>query len=940
MNTPNPLQFFDLDEIQKLLEAYFKLTGIISAILDPEGNIIVAVGWQDICLNFHRTNPISRARCQESDLYINSHLNDGTDDFLEYKCRNGLWDVALPIFFEGKHIATFITGQFFYEDDMPDRERFLAQAKELDFNENDYLAALDRVPVFSRAQIRTAMEYYRSLVALIANAGQKNLNLSLDRNVRARMEGSLRESEATLRTVTDAARDAIIMIDNEGKITFWNPAAEAILGWQESEALGRDLHQLLSPECFSAASRQGMALFRQTGEGNAVGKTVELRSRKKDGAEIPIELSLSCIQRENQWHAVGIIRDISKRKAYEQKRKLASLVFDNISDCILWISPEGRFLDVNEASCKTLGYSREEMLSLSVSDIEPSVPASAWPTIWENIKRYKQHRIESTHKDKNGRSFPVEINSNFISYEDTEFLCAIVRDISERREAEEALQASEDRYRIFTAITSDYVFKCSRQGATPFRIQWMAGPVKTITGYSEEEVFTMGCWRHIIHPDDAERVVTQLMVLTPGQKQTIQFRIITKSGEVRWIRESSYCGAGDNTQELILYGCSQDITKQEMLQEQLLKNQKLESLGVLAGGIAHDFNNILTGIMGNISFARMFLDNSHKAYKPLESAENASGRAAELAQQLLTFAKGGAPIKKMTSVRPLVEECLSLVLRGTNVIGVLETTESLHVLEADEGQLGQVFNNIIINAVQAMPGGGNITVRADNLTLVSANNLGLPAGQYVKLSFIDEGCGIKDEDRKKVFDPYYSTKAEGTGLGLASAHSIVSRHGGSIEIDSHIHKGTTITLYLPSFEYGDTKTFEAVVGQKDSSSTGGNVLVMDDEEMIRSLTKEMLEHLGYQVSTCSNGEQAIALYNSARQSGNSFCAAILDLTIRGGMGGKETAQSILVENPSAKLIVSSGYSNDPVMADYSKYGISGSLVKPYNAEDLMKVLAT
>ncbi|MDD2338197.1 MAG: PAS domain S-box protein, partial [Geobacteraceae bacterium] len=715
MKSPNPLQFLDMEEIKKLLEAYFKLHGIISAILDPDGNIIVAVGWQDICTRFHRMNPISRARCQESDLSINSRLHTCGKDFLEYKCRNGLWDVALPIFVEGEHVATFFTGQFFYEDDLPDREKFHAQAVELDFNEKDYLSALDRVPVFSRAQIRTAIDYYRSLITLITDAGRNNLKLSLGLKEYSRMRGSLRESEATLSTITDAARDAIIMIDNEGKITFWNPAAEVILRWQESEVMGRDLHQMLAPDCFNAAYSKGMAHFRDSGQGDAIGRTVELRACRKDGSEIPIELSLSSVQRNNQWHAVGIIRDISKRKAYEQKRKLTSFVFDNISDSIEWISPEGRFLDVNEAMCKTLSYSRKEMLSLNVSDIDPNVSDSAWPAIWENIKRLKQRRFESTHKDKKGRTFPVEIYSNFISYDDTEFLCAIVRDISERKEAEEALQASEDRYRIFTAITSDYVFKCSRQGADPFCIQWIAGPVKAITGYSEEEIFTMGCWRHIIHPDDAQRIITQLMQLKPGQKQTLQFRIITRSGEICWIRESSYCEAGKSPEELILYGCSQDVTKQEMLQEQLLKNQKLESLGVLAGGIAHDFNNLLTGIMGNISFARMFLDNSHKACKPLGAAEKASERAAELAQQLLTFAKGGSPIKKRTSLRPLVEECLSLILRGTTVIAVVEIAESLDIVEADEGQLGQVFNNIIINAVQAMPQGGTIHVKTENL---------------------------------------------------------------------------------------------------------------------------------------------------------------------------------------------------------------------------------
>lgn len=939
MNFPRPLQLFDIEEVNKLLEAYFKLTGIISAILDPDGNVIIAVGWQEICNRYHRKNPQSCARCLESDLFINTRLHECKDDYLEYKCKNGLWDVALPIFLDGEHIATFFTGQFFYEDDLPDRDFFRVQAKEFAFDEQDYLAALDRVPVFSRAQIKTAMDYFRCLVTLMANAGKKNLKLALGRQERLMIKGSLRENEATLRTITDAARDAIIMIDQKGMITFWNPAAEAILGWRESEILGQDLHLLLSPDFYRTAYHQGMKHFMDTGQGDAIGKNLELHARRKDGSLIPIELSLSGVRRGNQWHAVGIIRDISRRKAYEQKRQLASFVFDNISDCLEWISPEGRFLDVNEAGCIALGYSREELLALSISDIDPNIPESAWPATWEKFKKSRQVRLESIHKDKNGRTFPVDINANYISYDDTEFICAIVRDISEHKEAAEALQASEDRYRIFTAISSDYVFKCTRIGGEPYRIQWMAGPVKAITGYSEEEIYTMGCWRHIIHPEDSARIVSQLSHLSPSQKITHTFRIKTKQGETRWIRESSYCVAGKEPGELILYGCSQDVTKQELLQEQVLKNQKLESLGVLAGGIAHDFNNILTGIMGNISFARMFLDASHRACQPLAAAEKASVRAAELARQLLTFSKGGAPVKRMISLRPLLEECLSLALRGTNVAGVVESPETPYSIEADENQLGQVFNNIIINAVQAMPGGGTLIVRAENVIEASENNLGLPAGRYMKLSFSDEGCGIEDEDLQKVFDPYFTTKAGGSGLGLASVHSIISKHNGCIEITSQLNKGTTITLYLPSLDIREMDTQMKVRQQLDSRSTGGHVLVMDDEELIRDLTKEMLEHLGYQVTTCDTGEQAIALYNSAVQSNNSFCAVILDLTIRGGMGGMEAAQLILEDNPSARLIVSSGYSNDPAMAEYTKYGIHSALIKPYNAEELTKVLA-
>ncbi len=240
-----------------------------------------------------------------------------------------------------------------------------------------------------------------------------------------------------------------------------------------------------------------------------------------------------------------------------------------------------------------------------------------------------------------------------------------------------------------------------------------------------------------------------------------------------------------------------DITERESLQNRLLNAQRLESLGVLAGGIAHDFNNVLTGIMGNISMARMLLDTPEKSDRLLDNAEKAAIRATELANQLLTFAKGGAPIKKTVSIRAIVEESVSLALRGTNVKGTLEIPDCLHAIEADGGQISQVFNNIVINAVQAMPEGGKLTVQGVNAVLEEENSLMLPAGEYVRLSFADEGCGMPENVLKKIFDPYFTTKSGGIGLGLASVHSIVKRHGGHIEARSIVGKGTTFTLFLP-----------------------------------------------------------------------------------------------------------------------------------------------
>jgi CheY-like chemotaxis protein len=347
----------------------------------------------------------------------------------------------------------------------------------------------------------------------------------------------------------------------------------------------------------------------------------------------------------------------------------------------------------------------------------------------------------------------------------------------------------------------------------------------------------------------------------------------------------------------------------------------------------------MTGIMGNISFAQIFLDVTHKSSKPLIEAEKATIRATEVAHQLLTFARGGEPIKKVVSLQHLVNETFSLVLHGSNVKGAIDIPDSIYAIEADEGQMSQVFHNIIINAVQAMPGGGTLTVTALNETLSSPNTLTLPAGVYVKISFTDQGCGIPDDDLKRIFDPYFTTKPSGTGLGLASVHSIVSRHGGHIGASSDASKGTTFTIHLISTGKTHLNHQTDSVTQNTGDHNGGSILVMDDEEMIRNMTTEMLEYLGYQVATCENGAGAITRYKAAIESGSPYSAVIMDLTIPGGMGGKETARQILAIDPNACLIVSSGYSNDPIMSDYCTFGFTAAMAKPYNIKGLGQQLS-
>ncbi len=374
-----------------------------------------------------------------------------------------------------------------------------------------------------------------------------------------------------------------------------------------------------------------------------------------------------------------------------------------------------------------------------------------------------------------------------------------------------------------------------------------------------------------------------------------------------------------------------DITARKRAEEEQLKLKKLESMGVLAGGIAHDFNNLLTGLYGNFELARIFLSDDHKSYKYLKLAGDSMQRATQLTQQLLTFARGGSPIKKTLSVSEVITETAQFSLRGSNVKLQTHIDPDLWLVKADKGQLSQVISNLVINAQQAMPTGGVLTITAENIEITE--------GWYVKIIVQDEGTGIAPQYMDKVFDPYFSTKQKGNGLGLASTHSIINKHNGRITVDSHLNQGTTFTIYLPALAEMGEMVIGIHVNEPDiTTAQSARVLVMDDEEVIWDVIGGMLEKMGHRVSYAVDGEEAVSMYQTAYESEEMYDFVITDLTIPGGMGGQETAREILKINPQAKIIVSSGYATDPVMANYKSYGFSGIMAKPYRLVDLQEAI--
>ncbi len=381
-----------------------------------------------------------------------------------------------------------------------------------------------------------------------------------------------------------------------------------------------------------------------------------------------------------------------------------------------------------------------------------------------------------------------------------------------------------------------------------------------------------------------------------------------------------------------------DVTDRLRVQAELQKMQRLTSVGTLAGGIAHDFNNIMMGLFGNIALAKNEFPKDHEGYKALEEAEKSMGRAIRLTKQLLTFAKGGEPVKESISLGALVEEVAKFDLAGSNVRLEYKQAADLWMVKADKGQVQQVISNLTINAREAMPDGGHLFITLENADLQEAAIPALPPGKYIKVTVRDEGTGIDPKMVERIFDPYFSTKQTGSGLGLATVYSIISKHGGYIGVESELGKGATFSLFFPASEIQQVALDEKSGGAHVRLTSATRILLMDDEDVIRMVIPRWLKKVGCAVTTVSEGSQAVDLYRQALNEGHPFDVVILDLTIPGGLGGVEVAKVILALNPDARLIASSGYAEGAVMSNFTAYGFKGVIAKPYTESQLCDVL--
>ena len=757
-------------------------------------------------------------------------------------------------------------------------------------------------------------------------------------------ESALRDSEEKYRTLTEQSLQGIIVIQNN-RIVYTNDAFAAITGYTAEELYSLPAEKVIAlvhPD----DQRQVWGRLNDRLAGKTAPQQYEYRGIRKDGSQRSLEIYASLIAFNGMPAIQGTILDITERKQAEVALKVSEAnyrhLFNAEPDAIFIVDAETKcIVDVNPAALKLYGYGYDEICELKALALSAEPEKSAKhirQILSEDSFEGTREIVQRLHKSKDGTVFPVEIAHGFYTRDGRKMICAIMRDISTRKRIEDELAAEKERLTVTLRSIGDGVISTDLQG----KITSVNQVAEELTGWKEGEAMGKPLTKvfHIVDEfnrkrcEDPVRKVMETGRVVGLANNTI---LIGKDGKEHVIADSGAPIMDSQNKILGAVLVFRDITEKRKMEAELVNAQKLESLGVLAGGIAHDFNNFLTAIIGNLSLAKLDSKPGDQVVGRLNEMEKASLQAKNLTQQLLTFSRGGEPVKKLATMAELVKNSATFSLRGSNVRCEFSISQDLLPVEVDEGQIGQVINNLVLNADHAMPEGGIIEICAENITLTADNKFSLPTGPYLRTSFRDHGVGIHPDHLPKVFDPYFTTKQKGSGLGLTVAYSIIDKHNGRMTVESELGRGTTFTIYLPA---SDKPASQTVDEEKRLFIGKGKILVMDDEVFIRDLAIQMLSKIGYEVSVANDGNQAIEMYRQAQKSGEPFDTVIMDLTVPGGMGGKEAIQQLKKLDPNVKALVSSGYSNDPIMSNFRDYGFLGVVKKPYRIQDMSDALRT
>ena len=731
-------------------------------------------------------------------------------------------------------------------------------------------------------------------------------------------------------------------VDPSGKIIEWNKAMEEFCGIKAEQIIGKT-----SEECKISLYQKSQPLLIEN----------YIKSKKHpdstfikeeiltlyNGQEINVLSKVSLIYDDSDELIGGVqtFQDISEHVSAE--KLLAedllkySVLFNNSYDAIILYDLNGNILEVNKKALNLFQFNQEIFLKLKLSHLFPEREKKHLHNFLDVFHTKNFNFDEFNLIKSNNSEFFGEVSADLIELEKQEIVQLIIRDITEKKHIEENLAAEREMLAVTLAGIGDGVITLDSEGSI-ILINKVAEKILEMD-YNEvfgKKIFNItALYKEKSHEHyELHEVKTMLgkranppisisiLKMKDGREKIIEHEIApihNKEGEI--------------TGNIIVF---RDITDKRKKEAEDFKNQKIESIGLLAGGIAHDFNNILTAVLGNTALLKMDLDEHSEKFSILNELETAIHRASKLTHQLLTFSKGGTPIKKFMHIGDVLKESANFALHGKKNEVKFKFSPDLWPVQIDEGQISQVIHNLVINAVQATKINPKILIQANNYIMEPDNIMMLTPGNYVKISIQDFGEGISEENQEKIFDPYFTTKKTGSGLGLSVCYSILTRHNGKIIVDSKIDEGSTFTFYLPAHPEIILKMEDKSDLPKKNFNTNARILILEDEKPIRVLLEKFLRKKNFYVESAADGEKILNLYQDALDRGQEFDILILDLTIKGGMGGDETFKKLLELNPNVKAIVASGYSTKKILSDYKQFGFAGMLSKPFMMSDLLE----
>ena len=1045
----------NIEELQAIMDDFHSLTGMVTALLDTNGNVLEATGWQDICTKFHRVHPRTAQSCTESDLYLAKNIKPG--EYVEYRCKNGLWDVVTPLYIGNQHMGNIYTGQFFYDDDVVDEKRFVEQAQTFGFDKNTYLDAFRRIPRYSRETINHLMQFLVKFTSFISSVSYSKLKLEMEIRDRKRAEEALSAQKKRLDYILqgtnvgtwewnvqtgetifnqrwanivgytieeispvsiktwsqfchpDDMQESIrrlkscfqgeseyyhcecrmrhrdgrwVWVLDRGKVATWTEDGkpEWMFGTHQDVTERKRAENKLqeSEEKFSKAFRSAPLLMTITniedgrfldvndafvahtgfGRNLAIGSTstdigfanvedrkrmidilrtqgrvreLELNLHRADGSSMTCLYSSEIIEVHGKKRLLSTAVDITQRKNAEEKLRMMVEMLDTAPSSIIVHDYEGRFLYANRKTFEIHGYDEDEFMSLNLRDVDVPESQSLIDKRLREVNAKGETSFQVSHYRKNGTTVPLEVFLKVVSWEDRPAILSIATDISDRRQAEM------ERDRLIHAI--EQAGEVIVITATDGSIQYVNPAFEKITGYSREEV--LGQNPRILKSGQHDDDFYAQLWNTISTGMTWSGRLVNRSkGGALYTEEATISPVKDTAGTIVSYvAVKRDITHELAVEQQLHQAQKMESIGNLAGGIAHDFNNILFPIVG---MSEMLLDDLPPGSVERESVEvilKAGQRGSDLVKQILAFSRQSEEKKLPVRIQQILKEVMRLSRAAIPVN--IEITQDIQndcsLVQADPTQVHQIAMNLITNAYHAVePKSGKIAVRLREVDIGfgKAPESELLPGRYALLSVSDSGIGIDPAQIHKIFEPYFTTKEQGkgTGLGLAVVYGIVKEHQGDIKVASELGKGTTFDVYLPII--AQPERLPSVDGNVEAPVGHEHILVVDDDETIAALEKQMLERLGYKVTMRTDSLQALDVFKNKP---GVFHLVISDLTMP-NMTGDQLARELIATRPDIPIIICTGFSERLDQEKAAIIGVKGFLMKPIAKSELAEVV--